>query len=197
MVALDVAILPPPGVRDLAVQLSASLPPAESKGFMLDEEHLPHLTLTQQFVRASDVEEAFDCVDTVLRAYPPLRLRVIGGGNAGSTVWLSIERVPELLKLHRQLMDALAELEARDGDLKAFYEDARPQDLKWVSTFRHKASFDKFTPHITLGHALRPPHVEPQSFTATTVAACHLGRFCTCRRVLREWTLRENRGAKL
>jgi 2'-5' RNA ligase len=189
VLALDVAIVPPLHVRELAVQLSASLPASESKGLMLSDEHLPHITLTQQFVSAANLENVFQRVDTVLRAHPPFTVRVVGGGTDGSAVWLTIEPRPGLLELHRQLMDALADLELRDGDLNAFYEEARPQDLEWVSTYRQKTSLDRFAPHVTLGHASAAPHVEPQSFTVTTVAACHLGRFCTCRRVLRVWTL--------
>ena len=52
-----------------------------------------------------------------------------------------------------------------------------------------KAAFTSYAPHITLGHAEQPPAVAPMSFTAGIVAACHLGRFCTCREILRTWTL--------
>jgi hypothetical protein len=62
-------------------------------------------------------------------------------------------------------------------------------DVIWVSGFRLKAAFGEFTPHVTLGHGKEPPAIEPFAFDATTVAACHLGRFCTCRRVLANWTL--------
>jgi len=55
LIAVDVAILPPPMVADAALQLSAALPASESKGLRLDARHLPHITLTQQFVRAEDV----------------------------------------------------------------------------------------------------------------------------------------------
>jgi hypothetical protein len=59
-----------------------------------------------------------------------------------------------------------------------------------VSGFRRKSSFRAFNPHITLGHGKRAPVVEPFAFDATTIAACHLGRFCTCRQVLRAWELK-------
>jgi len=59
----------------------------------------------------------------------------------------------------------------------------------WVTGFRLKSAFGAFTPHITLGHGEHLPEIEPFEFEATTIAACHLGRFCTCRKVLREWRL--------
>lgn len=90
-------------------------------------------------------------------------------------------------------------------------EPAREKDVEWVSRFRLHSSYGRFSPHITLG--IGPPPVgvrpsalanvgsgpqggpppefgEPFEFTADRVALCHLGRFCTCRVVLREWKLR-------
>jgi hypothetical protein len=61
--------------------------------------------------------------------------------------------------------------------------------VEWVAGFRRNSSYEAFTPHITLGHSTKLPFVEPVSFDATTIAACHLGRFCTCRRILRQWKL--------
>ena len=63
------------------------------------------------------------------------------------------------------------------------------RDVQWVTGYRTSSSGPSFQPHITLGHAVRPPAIEPFDFEATTVAACHLGRFCSCRRVLRTYDL--------
>lgn len=192
LLALDVALLPPPDVRARAVDLSARLPAGRSRGLRLDEDHLPHVTLTQQFVRAADLDGVFHALDTVLATQPPLTLRVMGGGRtAGGTVWIAIDRTDALASLHHRLMDALREFERVGGGPSAFADgDARVGDVAWVTGYRVKASFLAYSPHITLGHASRAPRIEPFAFEATTVAACQLGRFCTCRRVLRGWTLR-------
>ena len=103
---------------------------------------------------------------------------------------MTVTRTPELLDLHERLMAALRGLERPGGTPDAFFEgDARVRDVLWVAGFRLQASFGAFTPHITLGHGDQAPAIEPLAFEATTVAACHLGRFCTCRSVLREWKL--------
>src|SRR5205809_1113023 len=118
LLAIDVALLPPPPVSARAIDLSAVLPADQSHEFRLDANHQPHITLSQHF----------------------------------------------------------------EGD-------ARVRDVLWVAGYRLKSSFGSYTPHITLGHGGEPPWIEPFSFEATTAAVCHLGRFCTCRRVLRQWTL--------
>lgn len=190
LVALDIAILPPPAVTRRAVDLSASLPSGESQGLLLGPEHLPHVTLTQQFVRTVDLDAFFERVEATLRTCAPLRLRVPGGAMGSHTVWLAIDRDSALVALHRQLLEATQAFEQTGGDVTAFFGgDARDRDVNWVRNYRTASSLDRFLPHITLGHAAGPPLVEPFEFDATTVAVCQLGRFCTCRRILRAWEL--------
>jgi 2'-5' RNA ligase len=189
LVAMDVAILPPADVTARAIEFSAALP-SERSQYRLDAEHLPHITLTQQFVRQDELDSAFARIDEALQQQRPLRIAITGGGQSGHTLWLSVERTPDLQELHERLMEALRGLERPDGGPHAFFEgQGRMGDVLWVAGFRLKSSFGAFTPHITLGHGNEPPSVEPFAFDATTVAACHLGRFCTCRRVLRAWDL--------
>jgi 2'-5' RNA ligase len=189
LVAMDVAILPPADVTARAIEFSAALP-SERSQYRLDAEHLPHITLTQQFVRQDELDSAFARIDEALQQQRPLRIAITGGGQSGHTLWLSVERTPDLQELHERVMEALRGLERPDGGPHAFFEgQGRMGDVLWVAGFRLKSSFGAFRPHITLGHGNEPPSVEPFAFDATTVAACHLGRFCTCRRVLRAWDL--------
>lgn len=190
LVAVDLAILLPPDIAERAVAYSAALATDESGGPRLDAEHLPHITLTQQFIREDELDGAFERADMVLRAQPPLRVHATGEGRSGHTIWISIERTPDLIALHDALMDALRGYERTEGGPGAFFGgDARVGDVMWVAGYRLKSSAGHFTPHITLGHGTQAPRIAPFSFDATAVAACHLGRFCTCRRVLRGWQL--------
>jgi 2'-5' RNA ligase len=189
LIAIDVALLPPPPVSARAIDLSASLA-ADEAGLRLDADHLPHVTLAQLFVRVNELEQALARVDEVLRDQSKLTLSVTGGGQGSSSVWMAIERAPDIVGLHERLMEALRGLERSEGGPAAFFDaDARLRDVLWVAGYRLKSSFGSYTPHITLGHGEEPPWIEPFSFDATTAAVCHLGRFCTCRRVLRQWTL--------
>ena len=198
LLALDVALLPPPEVRQRAIELNAALPVEESQGLQLDEEHHPHVTLTQAFIRADELHLALDRVNDVLRGLRPLTVEVTGGGRNGSTLWMAIERAPRLVELHEQLMEALRGFERTGGSRAAFVDgDGRMGDVVWVTGYRLKSAFQDFTPHITLGHGEHTPDIEPFTFQATTVAACHLGRFCTCRRVLREWELKKPEKVRL
>jgi 2'-5' RNA ligase len=191
MIAIAIVILPPPEVANRAIALSAALPADESQGLLLGADYLPHITLTQQFVLSESLESLLAQIDRSLHDRAPLRLRAIGGGKGShNSVWMSIQRSPPLVSLHEQLLQVVEPFEVPTGDSSAFFGDgARDSDVRWVREFRHQSSFDRFTPHITLGHASEPPAIEPTAFAATTIAVCHLGRFCTCRRVVRAWDL--------
>ena len=189
LTAIDVAILPPDNVAERTIALNRALPAAEGKGLRLDAEHLPHVTLVQQFVRTDELDVAGEQIEAVIRETGSLPIVISGGGHSGGTVWLTVEPTRELAQLHERLMHALHGVARAGGTASAFAERPRPGDVVWVTTYRAKAAFGAFTPHITLGHAKQPPHVEPFRFDAATVALCQLGRFCTCRRVLRRWTL--------
>src|SRR5688572_24965848 len=162
LTALDVAILPPSDVSRKAIALSASLPREGSPELWLDDEHLPHITLTQQFVREEELDVAYEHIDGVLRGRPPLQIVATGGGKEGHTLWIAIERTQELADLHEQLMETLRGIERPEGTPAAFFGgDGRVADVLWVSGYRLKSSFGQFLPHITLGHGAQPPAIEP------------------------------------
>jgi 2'-5' RNA ligase len=189
-VAVDVAILPPPIVSEAAIRLSAALPASESKGLQLDAKHLPHITLTQQFVRATEVGRVAEAIARVLCDREPLPLVVTGPGRGSSSVWMQVGVTPALLDLHRDLMDALEPFERSGANSSAFVGgSARAGDVKWVSRFRQDSSYSRYQPHVTLGHATKLPHITPLAFNADTVALFHLGRFCSCGDVLESWRL--------
>jgi len=190
LLALDVAVLPPPDVRQQAIQLSAALPVEGSHGLRLDEHHLPHITLMQAFIRAEELDAVLDRMAGVLRGRTPMTIGITGVGHNGDTLFLTVDRTPELMALHEELMEALRGYERPGGTPAAFVgADARVGDILWVTGYRLKSSFHAYEPHITLGHGEHAPAIEPFSFEATTIAACQLGRFCTCQRILRGWEL--------
>lgn len=195
LLALDVALLLPPAAREQAMQLSARLRQGlrqgrPANGLVLDADHLPHITLTQQFVRVDELNAVFERIDETLLGQPPITVRITGGGKGGSSVSMAVERTDAIASLHERLMEALRGLERPGATGAAFVDgDARVGDVAWVTGYRLKSSLSAYNPHVTLGHATTPPAIEPMTFEATTVAACHLGRFCACRRVLRSWEL--------
>jgi len=188
--AVDVAFLLPPDVDALARRLNKRLA-TEAGALRLDDDHLPHISVTQQFVREDDLAEVITEVERVIRAESPLRLRVEGLRDAGS-VQIAIAQSGPLQALHELLMGALEPFEQPIGTTDAFLTDgdpARAADVLWVTTFRLRSAYARYSPHVTLGHGDLPDGVEPFEFSVSHLAVCHLGRYCTCRRILHDWNL--------
>ena len=192
LIAIDVALLLPEAVNERAKAVNGALLAERPDGFRFDDTHLPHITLAQQFIRCVNLPSLIERMDPLLRDAPPLVLRATGVGSSGTAAHFAIEPTPDLQKLHETIMDAAQSLEEAGGGAEAFYsegESARENDIAWVSQFRPHSSYARFSPHITLGIGPLPEFREPFELTADRIALCHLGRFCTCRIVLREWRL--------
>ncbi|MBI4442340.1 MAG: 2'-5' RNA ligase family protein [Acidobacteria bacterium] len=192
MMAIDVALLLPETVHTRARQINERLWQQRRDGFPFDAGHAPHLTLVQQFIQRENWPILAERVASVLRDRPPLPLRVSSLVSHQSTVLFLVDRTPQLQSLHEALLDAAKPLEETGGTAGAFYADgetAREADVEWVSRYRTHASYANFVPHVTLGIGTVPELAEPFDFLATRVALFHLGRFCTCRVLLREWAL--------
>ena len=150
LIAVDVALVPPEWVQARARRINGAL---QSGGLHLDAAHVPHITLAQLFLLRGAVPLLMERLNLVWRSVAALPLSVLAVVEQQSTISFLLDRTPQLLELHENLMDALKEWEEEDGDVDAFYSDgepARENDVDWVANFRTAASYRKFIPHITL-----------------------------------------------
>lgn len=191
LVALDVVLLLPRAAAVALGRLNARLRPPPD-GFAFDGTHLPHVTLVQQFVREADLRAVLPALRRVASETPPVSLHGVGLRRGRSTTSLGIDGGAALRLLHDRLLEHLEPHAAPPSDGSAFVaegEPARDADVDWVTHFRTQAAGARFEPHVTLGVGALAEAAPRIAFTATELAACHLGRFCTCRRVLGAWPL--------
>jgi 2'-5' RNA ligase len=196
VVALDVAILVPDAVAGPAREINRALAAGEPDALRLDDSHLPHITLAQQFVEGARLGDLSAALDRILRHERALPLRVTGTTADRGTVQFAVDSVPDLQRVHELVMDVLEPFESPEGGPAAFErggERIRSRDVTWVRDYREQAAYARYSPHVTLGHGSDCPAVAPVAFTATRLAVCHLGRFCTCQTILHEWTLARRR----
>ena len=190
-VAIDIAMLLPPATRAEIVCLNARFPDAGDTGFRFDATHHPHLTLGQHFVDATQLDAVCATVETVLSKHIPLALQITGIRFGRTAQVLAVAPAPALQALHEHLLDALEPFEAV-GTAESFQSDDHPPrtaDVAWVTQFRHDSSYARFDPHITIGIGSVPVTAKPFEFTGRKIAVFRLGRFCTCRDQLKQWTL--------
>ncbi len=190
-VAIDVAILLPPATRDRIAELNAACAAPAAGGFRFDATRHPHITLGQHFVDADALEAVRAALAPTFETELPLDLRITGTRNGRATWAAVIAPTAALQHLHEGVLDALAPYEVT-GHPDAFQvndEPARDADVQWVTRFRRDSAFDRFAPHITIGVSSAPAPPASWRFTASDIALCRLGRFCTCRDHLSHWTL--------
>ena len=193
--AVDVAILLPDALLRPLLRLNAALlsPP---DGFRFDATHVPHVSLAQQFIAAARLPDVIRATAAVLRGAGSLGLQPAGWSRGRTASTVRLVPTDPLTRLHAGLMDGLQPFESGPGDETAFFSDAvepaRHADVEWVRQFRTRAAYGRFDPHVTLGVGPFPQLDPPRGGHATRAALCHLGRFCTCRRILAEWSLTDH-----
>ena len=192
LLAVDVAVLLPDPLLQPLLRLNAALLPPPD-GFRFDNTHLPHVTLAQLFVAGAQLPGVIQETAATLRSVPPLRLLPAGLSRGRTASSVRLEPTDRLIGLHARLMDRLRRFESAQGDATAFLAadglPARDADVEWVHEFRTHAAYDRFDPHVTIGVGRLPEPGPLPAADATRVALCQLGRFCTCRHVLAEWSL--------
>jgi hypothetical protein len=205
--AIDIALKPGAAMVRRAGVDNARLLKAFPEFFALDATHHPHMTMLQQFVRTAELKKVASAADAVLgkervtgwklRAFkyyyipsPPL-------GIAG----IVVELTEDLLRLQRELLDAVAPFTERTGTAAAFYSDDDGRDIQpglidYVADFVTVAAGEKFNPHVTIGVApqtyLDKMFAEPfKAFTFSPVGAAvyQLGTFGAVRKELETLSL--------
>lgn len=195
LLALDIAILLPPDASTSVELLNTRLS-APPEGFRFSARHLPHISLVQQFSPTTELTVIEQTIADVVSKHPPIDLTLASITTSQTTSSLTVTPSPVLDTLHRRLMDQLAIFDVGLGDERAFIntdatptDAARLRDITWVSQFRTEAAYDAFAPHVTLGVGAIKTTIPKTTFTASVIALCILGRFCTCQKVLASWEL--------
>jgi len=191
-IAIDIVLLPPEEIWEWAVDLSRDIREQNPESaILLDDTHLPHITLVQACV--DNLDEVVKAIKDSLANIRPLPLNVdCAMVDENGTAGLNIAITKELQQLHNDLMSSIEKFRGT-VDSEAFYLDndqtVSRGTLDWVKNFTQHAGYEKYVPHITLGEINSLPKVEPKKFIADRIAVCHLGNYCTCRKILKEWQL--------
>jgi hypothetical protein len=198
VIAIDVLIEPDQAMVEKAGKVNAQLRKNYAEGYELDATHAPHITLLQRFVRSRELDEVTAAVTKVLADERPgeLQLRTKGieyvmWGGVAVTV-LVVERTPELMRLHRKIIDAVAPFSVNGGTAAAFVGgEANSETIGWVETFVPKSSGENYVPHVTAGVAqeafvkqLKAEPYESFNFKPDGVAVYQLGNFGTAAKKL-------------
>ncbi len=187
-IAVDVVLLPDEAMADRAIELNAKL----GKEIVLHKENcLPHISLAMGCIDERDIEAIEKVLTAIAERCAIGKLKIIGihtsTNSRGETVSaFEVEKTKELQSLHEKVMEkvrlyfgSLVTADMIYGD-----EEVAETTLEWIKSYREKAGFAKFFPHITIGYGEAQEQEFPIEFSVSKLALCHLGNHCTCRKIL-------------
>jgi 2'-5' RNA ligase len=201
--AIDIALKPGAAMARRARADNARLLKAFPEFFALDASHHPHMTMLQQFVRTAELPKVSAAANAVLgkegvtrwrlKAFKYYYIPTAPLGIAG----IVVEPTKDLLRLQRELLDAVAPFTEKTGTPAAFFSTDNGRDIQsglidYVADFVTVAAGKKFNPHVTIGVApqtyLDKMLAEPfEAFIFSPVGAAvfQLGSFGAVRKVLK------------
>jgi hypothetical protein len=205
--AIDIVLEPDSIMIEHATAANARLRSVYPKGFALDENHHPHITMLQQFVRTDALDDVYAAANVVLAKEKPATwtLKAIKTyylpapplGVAG----IVVEPTEGLHRLQDELIAAVAPFVSKTGTPAAFFSEEDGRDIQegligYVADFVQVAAGAKFNPHVTTGvapedtlNAMLAEPFEPFTFSPAGAAVYQLGTFGTARKELKALTL--------
>jgi hypothetical protein len=196
--AVNVVLLPPEPVMDIALEWNRKLVKNRPANIILDKNSvLPHVSLAMGCLRADNLERANALFQSILSKHKAIDLRIphirtVNTSSGDSVICFDISPTDELTKLHEAIVTGFRPLLTQDATADDIHgpPPVSSSALNWINNYIPHHCFDHFWPHITLGFGEPPGHVKAFSFQASRLAICHLGNHCTCRSILSEVALK-------
>jgi len=193
-IAVDVVLLPDEEMTDRVVAINAELVEHGNREIVLSKECcLPHISLAMGCIDEADVVEIKKMLAALARQKSIQKLVVYGvfisiSKNGDKVSVYVVEKTEQLQQLHEEVMNRMAKYTTYEAKKEMIYgypeETVAEGTLLWINNYRKKASFANFLPHTTVGYGVIPTPEAPIEFGVSSLALCHLGNHCTCRRIL-------------
>jgi len=192
-IAVDIVILPPEEIMDFIIKINEELEDKKN-GIQLNKtDYLPHLTLAMGAVEEDAVPVIREKLKQTLLNFKPVKITIShiktsdrpDGMKISS---LDVEKSQELQELHEAVMKMMSDFFTYEGSPEMFYTPPPVEELPifWLKNYHKTSVHERYSPHITVGLGVPKEAKLPLTFTASRIALCHLGNYCTCRRILFE-----------
>jgi hypothetical protein len=209
--AIDILLEPDSAMIKHAKAANQRLLEVFPKGFAMDEEHQPHVSCLQRFVKTADLDKVYQAVGRALAAERPASLKLKAHkyyflpANEGPLKGLGlagivVEPTNDLIRLQNKLIEAVAPFTAKTGTAAAFVTtkeapDINQQTIDYVTTFVPARTGNNFNPHVSTGigpqdflKKLLEEKFDAFTFSPSGAAVYQLGNFGTAQKKLKTWT---------
>jgi hypothetical protein len=205
--AMDIVLEPDATMIERAQAANAALRKNFPKGYALDDEHRPHISVMGGYVYTSNLDKIYSTAAEVLATekilswkmkafkhyYIPLQKIGLGG--------IVVEPTPDMVRLQGKLIDALAPYMSPTGTDAAYAKtpsapEINQATLDAVATYLSEHTGAHYSPHVTIGvgtadylDALLAVPFPTFTFSAVGVFAYQFGNFGTAAKLLHPFTL--------
>ncbi|PTT99383.1 hypothetical protein DBR45_28230, partial [Pseudomonas sp. HMWF031] len=153
--AIDILLKPDSTMLKHSDANNARLLAVFPKGFALDAEHRPHITLVQRFVRTEDLDKVYAAAEKVLLSAHVSAMKLeafkyyYAPAGALGVAGICARPTPEIIKLQEDIIAAVEPFTVETGSIEAFTaaHDDPGNDaalIQYVSTFVPKMSGEHF-----------------------------------------------------
>lgn len=191
--AVDFVILPPEPVGDLIIALNKKH--CNDSTIALNKDHcIPHISLLMGCIRYDQLKEATALLRKIVTNGRTMKLdmshiRTVSTAS-GDVMALDVETNEPLQRIHESLVETFTPLITTNATPSDTYDGLKTNfsTLNWINNFLSQSCGENFWPHITIGYLKDQgiSEIDPVSFQAFRFAICHLGNYCTCKRILAE-----------
>lgn len=193
MIAIDVVLLPSEQMMNRAIEINQELLRDHERLIVLDKKKcLPHISLCMGCIEESEIPEIKNQLDEIASEFSPFHLHttdlVAENTPAGKKVSvLQIKNQEDLQRLHETVMKKLWKYLSYDVEMSMLFNppEVNKETLYWIRNYANNYEDPSlFDPHITVGLGKTGHFQTPISFSASEIALCQLGNYCTCRKVI-------------
>jgi 2'-5' RNA ligase len=191
-IAVDVVLLPSQEVTNQAIEANKKLLKQYADRIILDKENcLPHISLAMGCLEEREIPDIEKTLRMIAGKYHPGQLKVLGINNAMNSLGekvsaFEVKKTERLQSLHEEVIRGMTPYFSYDVTAEMVLSPLPvcESTLLWIKNYPDKSTFGNFFPHITVGYGQLDEFSFTAEFIASKLALCHLGNYCTCRKVL-------------
>lgn len=181
-IVIDVVLIPFEDILDKAIEINSQL--ANDPIKLNKKNCLPHISLCMGVVEEKNLLKIREILEKLSLNFSKISLTINKIDIMHSC--FNVKNSKDLQKLHETIVTKLEPYLSYDASIDMCFSPPPvvEKTLFWINNYKEKSSFQNFHPHITLGITKLKYKELNISFTASKLAICHLGNYCTCRKII-------------
>jgi hypothetical protein len=205
--AIDIVLEPDSTMIQHAQEANAGLLKIFPKGYSLDSEYKPHISIIGGYFYTANLDKTYAAVEAALatekvlswkmKAFKYYYMPMKETGLAG----IVVEPTADMIRLQKKLIDALTSFMSPTGSAAAFATTPKDPDinegtLNAVATYFSQHSGEHYSPHVSIGvgtadylNALLAAPFPTFTFSPEGVSVYQFGNFGTAAKLLRSFKL--------